>query len=112
MANTVTLNGRFIHIVFDGATKWDVLADIVPLRPEAVGGIKVKSLHAKAAASDDVLTVRDILNAGTSGPVMFDNKFTSEYDTRDKDFGDGKICFPSIVGTEATSGVKLTIELA
>lgn len=114
-ANTTTFNGHFIHILFgsDGASAdWDLLADLIPLRPECKMGVRVKSMSARAAASDDVLTVRDALDAGTTGPIMWINKFTAIYDTRDKDYGNGVLCFPSVDSTEVAAGVKLTIEIA
>lgn len=96
MANAITKSGQVVSVVFDGATPFDLAAEI----GASAAGLRLKKLVFYPAAANDVFTVR---TAGAGGPVLYKYKDTAG-SGRDADFLSRGFCFPYVVGNEVTNG--------
>jgi len=109
MALTISKNGNFINVTFDGATAWDVTSGS-GLTQDVPNGLNIRSIQMIPAAQNDVLTVR--LGSAT-GTIIFKGKAADAYDSKIKYFMNSpeKRYKLYVKGDEATSGVMMIIEV-
>jgi hypothetical protein len=102
-ANTVTKAGNFIYIVFDGATDLNFSTDSTINLPQ---GCCLQSINVKAAAANNVMTVRH--NGATGVPLFL---------LKDAQGGSsvmyfhGASCKPYIKGAEVSAGLAAVFQL-
>lgn len=111
MANTTTKGGgRFISIVPDGSTDWNIATDMSDYQ---YTGMRVRSITFHGTAKNDVLIVNDGSNAG---PELFRYKFISSAEayTYSQQYC-GKPIFPYIDASDCTfasaSNTRILMEL-
>lgn len=100
-ANTVSKDGNFINVTFDGSTYFDMCEYL------GVKNVTLYTITQDAVAANDTLTVRN----GSSSGVRIYGPF--------KDITGGgliryylpRVVKPYVVGTEATAGSKATFEV-
>jgi hypothetical protein len=102
-ANTVIKAGNFIYVTFDGATNLDFTTDSTIKLP---GGCYLESINVKAAAANNVLTVR---HNGAAGIPMFMLKDT--VGGTSVMYFNGTFCKPYIKGTEVSNGLSAVFQL-
>jgi hypothetical protein len=102
-ANTVTKAGNFIHITFDGATDLDFSTDSTINLPK---GCYLQSINVKAAAANNVMTVR---HNGATGVPMFLLKDVQGGSS--VMYFNGASCKPYIKGTEVSAGITAVFQL-
>jgi hypothetical protein len=102
-ANTITKAGNFIYITFDGATDLDFTTDSTIKLPN---GCYLQSINVKAAAANNVLTVR---HNGANGIPIFLLK-DLQGGTSVMYFG-GVSCKPYIKGSEVSAGVAAVFQV-
>lgn len=111
MANTTTRDGDFIHVLFDGATDWDVTTEFKKTEPEvAMSGLCVKTITFIPKATDNAIIIRNSKTANTTSPILLKELASSKYGIAQHLF-DGKAIFPSIDSTEVTATVEMIIQL-
>ena len=99
--NTVSKDGNFVNVTFDGATSFDLCAYL------GAKNVTLFAITQDAVAANDTLTVR---NGSTSGVRIY-GPF--------KDITGGgliryykpRVVQPFVLGTEATAGSKATFEV-
>jgi len=110
MALAIVYTNNFIELSLDGATDFDVVADLVGLGmpKNAPNGLRIKKITFIPSAVGDTLIVRD----GQKGPRMFSAmNVLGIYDALESMYsGDGKIdrgksMSPFIDASECTIGV-------
>jgi len=112
MANTTVWGGKFLHIVFDGSTDWDLTTEAEAHHEEYVHGLNVMHMQVVPTGTDDVITVRNTKVANTESAIIIKEKFSSEYDTPRRTFRPGgQWMFPAIDASEVSAGVTLIIEI-
>jgi hypothetical protein len=116
MANTTTISGRFITVVPDGSTDWNIVTDLTAIAGCKQTGIYVRSIDFHPSATNDRLVVHERSNTGAT---IYDFVARGADDSDIKSFssakGNGEWMFPYIKASDCTFGTaancKITFEL-
>jgi len=107
MALTISSSDNIINILFDGATAWDSSLG-TGLNKIPSNGLAIKSIEFCPAATDDILIVR---KDSATGERLFQVKAANIYDNKIKYFDGVQLHKLYIVGAEATTGVRMIVEI-
>ena len=110
MALIVTHSDNFIQVALDGATDFDMMADLVAygMDRNPTGNIRIRKITFIPSATGDTMLVRDTEN----GPIMFAAiNSLGTYDVQKDEYRDdsnvdkGKLCQPFLDATDQTVSV-------
>jgi len=115
MAWTVRTSKNSMTLIPDDSTDFDLTTY---LAASLDTGIKVKSITVKPSATDDVVVIKNTpaaANTATAATIL-NEKYSSVYDVRTMEFGDGAWMWPMIDDTDCTfstaANVRITLLLA
>ena len=109
MANTTTCDGHFLSIQLDGATDWNITADL----PQYLqNGIKVKSITVATTSAADAVIIRNSRISEQTAPKILEFLATAEVLHWRQEYGEGTWMYPAFDAAECTEATTVMIELA
>ena len=100
--NTITKDGNFVNVTFDGSTDFDLCAAL------GVNSVTLYAITLDAKAVNDTLTVRQ---RSATGVRIFGPFIDSTLSGLFRPYWPARVLKPYVKGSEATAGSKATFEV-